>query len=131
MPADNHQVALGVFEPGEAGQAAPALEPRLFEQRHARFVMPENVAEQGPRFQSRRVGDRFFEQSPPNPATVKFFANVNADLSRAAIGGPADELVETEPARDLSIDLRDPERKLVRRMPAEPGKPLLDRDRLE
>ena len=75
--------------------------------------------------------DRFVKQRAADPAAPKFFVHINADLDRAAIGGAPDKLVETEPAREPSFYLGNPKRELVRRMPAEPRQPFLDRYRLE
>src|SRR5947207_2929341 len=131
MPADDYQVALALFETRDSWKSPPALESCLLEQSEARVVVPENVADERTRVQPRRVSDRLLEQPPGNSPPAEFFIHVNADLRRAAVSGAADELVKTEPARDLGIDLGNPERERVRRMPAEPRQAFLHRDRLE
>jgi hypothetical protein len=126
LSPDDHQIAFGILESRKTRQPAPVFEPGLLEQTQTRFVMPKDVAEQGARFQARRVGDRLVEKSAPNPAAPKILVHINADLDRAAIGGPGNELVETQPGRNVSFSFGNPKRKLVRRMPMKPGQTFFD-----
>src|SRR5688500_932006 len=74
------------------------------------------------------MADCFFQEGPAHAAAPKFLTHVNADFRSSAVGGALDEGMKTEPARDLAIDLPDPERMRRCRMLPEPGPPLLDRN---
>src|SRR5256885_8081096 len=61
----------------------------------------------------------------------KLFADVKAELDRAAISEAREKFPEAEPACNRAFQFRDPERILRRRMGTKPFAPALNRDRLK
>src|SRR6266581_1471067 len=81
--------------------------------------------------QLRAARDRFLQQFSSNATAQKSFADINADLDRAAISATRWEFLEAEPTGNRAVEFRDPERILCRRMRTKPFAPALDRDGIQ
>src|SRR5229473_8122884 len=129
-PSNDNEVAFNLIQRRHFGQHTPALKTEFLEQHQAGQVVAEDEPQQRIELERGCVSQCFSEEVRAEALLSVRLVNVDADLRGLVISWAPVERRETQPSRNVPVQLGHPQGTKIRRMLVEPANPAFHGHRL-